>query len=232
MGMDRMNLRGAKELLGDFLKDETSSGKLPSPEEMANGLRMVLTAGALYAAAPTEAAATEIRIRPRIEHQVTKESFSHADFEILAKNIFHEARGESPEGQLAVAQVTLARLVSKRWGPSMHSVVYAKSQFSWTKDEPKKTSSYEVTGFKNLAEVFASRFKGKSAEEIVSALSRITDLPASTLFYKRADWDENNPNETRMSEQTKAVFRALTWVKNIDKHAFYIDAVKTASAQK
>ncbi len=233
MGMDRIEperLKGAKNLLSDFLKDETSSGNPPSPEEMTNGLRMMLAAGALYTAAPSNAVAAEMHPRPATERPLAKETFSRADFEILAKNIFYEAQGESPEGQLAVAQVTFARLLTKRWGSSIHSVTYAKNQFSWTRNEPKKPSAPEVTGLKRLADVLASHFKGKSAEEIVRELSKITGLPASTLYYKRADWDENNPDETRMTEQTKAVFRALVWVKNIDKHAFYIDAVKTASA--
>jgi spore germination cell wall hydrolase CwlJ-like protein len=50
----------------------------------------------------------------------------------LAKNIYHEARGEPLRGQVAVAQVTLNRLNNGSFGNSICEVVYAKKQFSWT----------------------------------------------------------------------------------------------------
>lgn len=59
-----------------------------------------------------------------------------ADLICLAKNIYHEARGEVIRGQLAVARVTLARLNSHKWGKSICAVVYAPKQFSWTANEP------------------------------------------------------------------------------------------------
>ena len=51
--------------------------------------------------------------------------------ECLALNIYHEARGESLEGQAAVAHVTINR-VNHEWFPnSICQVVYQSSQFSW-----------------------------------------------------------------------------------------------------
>jgi N-acetylmuramoyl-L-alanine amidase len=49
----------------------------------------------------------------------------------LARNIYHEARGEPLDGQYAVAEVTMNR---KARAPSstVCSVVYEKSAFSWT----------------------------------------------------------------------------------------------------
>ncbi|NOY74096.1 MAG: cell wall hydrolase [Gammaproteobacteria bacterium] len=52
----------------------------------------------------------------------------------LAMNIYHEARGESLEGQFAVAYVTMNRVVSPRYPGSVCSVVWQRSQFSWTQD--------------------------------------------------------------------------------------------------
>lgn len=62
----------------------------------------------------------------------------------LAQNIYHEARQETIEGQTYVAQVTLNRVNSGRFGDTVCDVVYAKkkvkgeyvSQFSWVTDEP------------------------------------------------------------------------------------------------
>jgi spore germination cell wall hydrolase CwlJ-like protein len=61
-----------------------------------------------------------------------------ADILCLAKNIYHEARGEPLEGQIAVAQVTLNRVQSPRYHNSVCGVVYAYRQFSWTLDKSKK----------------------------------------------------------------------------------------------
>lgn len=52
----------------------------------------------------------------------------------LAKNIYHEARGQSYQGMLAVAQVTGNRVQRGDWGSNICSVVYAPSQFSWTQN--------------------------------------------------------------------------------------------------
>jgi spore germination cell wall hydrolase CwlJ-like protein len=61
-----------------------------------------------------------------------KVDYSQKDMHCLTKNIYHEAGVEAPEGMFAVAQVTLNRLHSGRWGKSICDVVYSKAQFSWT----------------------------------------------------------------------------------------------------
>lgn len=61
------------------------------------------------------------------------------ELECLAENIYFEAKGESFEGKLAVAQVTLNRKLHKYWPSEICAVVYQKSirgtrvtcQFSW-----------------------------------------------------------------------------------------------------
>ena len=59
-------------------------------------------------------------------------TYTKAEYNCLAKNIYHEAGVESTQGKFAVAQVTLNRLREGRWGNDICKVVYAKSQFSWT----------------------------------------------------------------------------------------------------
>ena len=66
----------------------------------------------------------------------------HADLTCLARNVYHEARGESIAGQRAVAEVTLNRVVSRHFPDSVCDVVYEKrfdsvrnrlvGAFSWT----------------------------------------------------------------------------------------------------
>ena len=65
---------------------------------------------------------------------ITKKS----EIECLAKNIYHEARGEPIEGQIAVAQVTVNRVKSGEFQSNVCRAVYADRQFSWTNTKPKK----------------------------------------------------------------------------------------------
>jgi len=54
------------------------------------------------------------------------------DLECLAKNVYYEAAFEPLKGKQAIAQVTINRLKTGRWGNTICEVVYAPSQFSWT----------------------------------------------------------------------------------------------------
>ena len=63
----------------------------------------------------------------------TGEHFQHEPIDqfCLAKNIYHEARGEDLIGQYAVAQVTLNRVLSPRYPNTICEVVMQPFQFSW-----------------------------------------------------------------------------------------------------
>lgn len=62
----------------------------------------------------------------------------YSDIECLARNIYHEARGEPLEGKIAVAQVTVNRVKSRQFQNTVCAVVYAPHQFSWTLDKRKR----------------------------------------------------------------------------------------------
>ena len=51
-------------------------------------------------------------------------AFTEKDHECLAKNIYYEAGIENEHGKYAVAQVTINRLKSGRWGDTVCKVVY------------------------------------------------------------------------------------------------------------
>ncbi len=55
----------------------------------------------------------------------------HEAITCLALNIYHEARGETLEGQVSVAQVTLNRRDHPYWPDTVCEVVYDKGQFDW-----------------------------------------------------------------------------------------------------
>jgi spore germination cell wall hydrolase CwlJ-like protein len=72
---------------------------------------------------------------------VTPVEARFTDIDCLAKNIYHEARGEPLEGQIAVAQVTLNRVQNPRYHNTVCGVVYAHRQFSWTNSGTKKVKN-------------------------------------------------------------------------------------------
>ncbi|NIQ02535.1 MAG: hypothetical protein GWM98_20940, partial [Nitrospinaceae bacterium] len=78
--------------------------------------------------------------------------FVQRDIHCLARNIYHEARGEPEKGRLAVAKVTLNRVASSRFPNTICDVVYEQrwdrrrkryvGAFSWTElDLPVKIKS-------------------------------------------------------------------------------------------
>ena len=73
------------------------------------------------------------RSNPRYPHI----TLSQADRELIARVVWAEARGESPEGQQAVAEVVLNRLNSKNFPDNLHDVIYGEGQFrtAWLLDE-------------------------------------------------------------------------------------------------
>lgn len=61
----------------------------------------------------------------------------------LARNIYHEARGEPIAGQAMVGYATLNRVDDPRWSDNVCDVVYQPRQFSWTTD-PKPIKNKEA----------------------------------------------------------------------------------------
>ncbi len=65
-----------------------------------------------------------VRGEPRYDFELTWE-----EIQLLAKVVWVEARGESNEGQQAVAEVVLNRLASDGFADTLKGVVYAENQF-------------------------------------------------------------------------------------------------------
>jgi len=68
---------------------------------------------------------------------VALDARAKSDLICLAENIYHEARNQPVEGQVAVAKVTLNRVNHKHFPDSVCEVVYAPKQFSWTSHKNK-----------------------------------------------------------------------------------------------
>jgi len=83
--------------------------------------------------------------------------YTTKDLYCLAKNIYHEARGESQLGKIAVAQVTMNRVKHEtRWPGTVCEVVYQQvrgvPQFSWTtSNDIKITDSWAFEQARQIA---------------------------------------------------------------------------------
>lgn len=69
------------------------------------------------------------------------------ELEILALNMYHEARGEGRTGMQMVGEVTLNRVASEEYPDTICEVVYQPGQFSWVikKDHtPREEESWKI----------------------------------------------------------------------------------------
>ena len=92
--------------------------------------------------------------------------------QLLAKIIWLEARGEPLEGQQAVAEVVLNRLVSGKFGNTLEAVIYGKGQF-------------RTTPFLDKAEAWQAQY-----EAIDNALAGPYILPMNVMYF--ATYPEND----------------------------------------
>lgn len=93
----------------------------------------------------------------------------------LALNIYHEARGETLEGQIAVAYVTHTR--AKKDPAKYCAVIYAKDQFSWTRGKPravdKRSPAWkDAVAVAKSFRLFADRTKGATHYHLSSISPR------------------------------------------------------------
>jgi len=130
--------------------------------------------------------------------------YTKTDKFCLAKNIYHESRAESYLGRLAVAQVTINRLHTGRWGNSICDVVMSPYQFSWTLDSWQKWTRPEG---KLWDESMAM------AEEVLNEGVRLVYLRDALYFHA----DYVNPKWSRQKER----------VVQIGAHIFYKYPKKT-----
>lgn len=85
---------------------------------------------------------------------VFPEKFPDKQVDCLAHAIYHEARGESAEGQLAVAHVVLNRVQSGQFANSVCGVVYQPHQFTNIR-QTKPIKSSKSWSYARLTSLYA-----------------------------------------------------------------------------
>ena len=69
-----------------------------------------------------------------------------SDIDFLARTIWGEARGETREGRIAVANVVMNRVADRRWPNTVKAVVLQPFQFSaWNSNDPNRSQMLAVT---------------------------------------------------------------------------------------
>lgn len=91
--------------------------------------KIILATACALSLTTAPALATEKAKKPKVMHVCKK---TDSTVNILACNIYREARGESDYGMLAVGFVTLNRKDHEKFPASVKKIVYQAGQFSWT----------------------------------------------------------------------------------------------------
>ena len=99
------------------------------------------------------------------------------DLLCLSDNIYAEANNQNAEGKIAVAQVTLNRVASGKFGNSVCQIVYAHAQFSWTLDIPKAMKAKNMVAYNEAKEV---------AKKVLMEGFRLPSI--KTALYYHADY--------------------------------------------
>ena len=111
---------------------------------------------------------------------------SHKQVECLSVMAYHEAKGESKQGILAVMHTTLNRVRDSRFPNSVCSVVYQKGQYSWSKHNPK-IRDYET--FNKIKSFAYDVVKGKYNDNTEGSLyfNSLHKRPKGTVQTVRID---------------------------------------------
>jgi spore germination cell wall hydrolase CwlJ-like protein len=118
-----------------------------------------------------------------------------AEMRCLAGAIYFEARGESLEGQLAVAKVIINRAKSGRFPASYCGVVYQPSQFSFV--------------------------RGRSMPAVRSGSADWREAVAIAHIAEKGSWDSEVPGALFFHAAHVSPSWRLTRLARVDNHIFY-----------
>lgn len=129
-----------------------------------------------------------------LEQTTTPVKYTQKEFDCLARNIYYEAGVENFVGKVAVAQVTINRVKTGAWGKNICKVVYAKDQFSWTKD--KKRAWLQNRGP-------AWEESKLAASQVLHYGIRVKPLKKALFYhadYVKPHWSDNTKRITKLGQ--------------------------------
>lgn len=135
---------------------------------------------------------------------IARELRDERDLECLMANIVYEAGTEPDRGKRFVAWVTVARTLSAPLSRNtVCAVVFARRQFSWTREEGKSVAQGVRRASVRDREIAQEFLAQKHDRARIETTAKEFGIPSDAIFYKRHDWNENDPKERRMSEENK-----------------------------
>lgn len=109
-------------------------------------------------------------------------SYNKDDLFCMAKNIYHEARGEPTLGKYAVAQVTMNRVRDSRFRDTVCGVVFQPYQFSWANNKSVRWTRPSGPAWNESMEI---------AQEVLEEGATIKGMEDALYFhatYVRPGW--------------------------------------------
>jgi N-acetylmuramoyl-L-alanine amidase len=111
------------------------------------------------------------------------------NIDCLARNIYHEARGEPTVGQYAVAEVTMNRRASGLYPRTVCEVVY---QQNWDPIRGRYVGAFSWTEFDSLPPPRGAHWRqARAIAEAVYAGKRVPEVQGALFYhanYIRPDW--------------------------------------------
>lgn len=142
---------------------------------------------------------------------VKQQTLKEKQIECLTDNVYHEAKGESFNGKVAVAFVTINRTKSSAFPNTICEVVKQKNdkvcQFSWYCQGVKKVHSYKNILTKQSDSVYNE--SKKVAEYVYYNYKHINDPTKGAMFY-HANYVKPNWKNVK---KTAVIGRHIFYVK-------------------
>lgn len=120
----------------------------------------------------------ELTVAPEPENRYAELHFSDEDVYILACLVYHEARGESFEGQVAVVEVVLNRMLSEYFPDTVEEVVFQKYGDVWQFSPAPYLYTAEPTETQ-----YEAVYTALAAEEPI--------LPLDTVYFSTGPYNDS-----------------------------------------
>lgn len=133
-------------------------------------------------------------------------SYPKQQHKCLVRNLWHEARGESFESQLWVAQTTINRMGSKNFPNSICDVVKQKNAFSWYHQIPK--NKHKVKPDNKLEQ------KAYNQIQLVIKYARV-------LNYLGIDVTKGATNYYKIGTRKPAYLKKMKKIRIVGSHAYF-----------
>ena len=121
-----------------------------------------------------------------------KIDYNKTDLFCMAKNIYHEAGHEPTLGKYAVAQVTINRIKSPKFGDRVCSVVFEPYQFSWANNHSRRWTHPSGPAWNEAMRI---------ARDVLENGKRIKGMDDALFYhatYVRPSWSYRKDRLTRI----------------------------------